>query len=225
MGFPRMYIAKAYIRAIVTAGGIPFLIPMGLTEDAIIRLVTRLDGVLFTGGGDIHPENYGAKSNTLCKDVDPERDRLEIFLLRNIIQAPKPFLGICRGIQLINVALGGSLYSDISTERPNSMEHRHARTDLFTHQVKITLNSRLIKIIGDGEIAVNSRHHQGINTLAAGLKAVAFAPDGIIEGIELPAYPGIFGIGVQWHPEDMLEQPSAKELFKAFVKAAREFAY
>jgi len=225
IGSVRMSVPETYVQAIIKAGGVPFLIPQGLSEDAIQRLVTRIDGVLFAGGGDIHPERYSGAFSTLCKDVDIERDRLEIFLLRQIIQVPKPFFGICRGIQIINVGLGGTLYTDISTDKPIALEHRLSRREIFAHPVKLKATSLLAKVTDAEEFEVNSRHHQAIDTLAPGVKAVAFAPDGIIEGIELPSYSGLFGIGVQWHPEDLLEYKPARGLFRAFVQAAREFAY
>ena len=216
---------EAYAQAIAKAGGVPILIPLDLSEDALQRLITRIDGILFTGGGDVHPEHNGSTMNNLCQSVDADRDRIEIFLLRQIIQAPKPFLGICRGCQIINVGLGGTLYADISTQRPKSMEHRRSRRVMFAHPVKLKEGSQLAQIMGAEEFEVNSRHHQSIEILAAGLKAVAVAPDGIIEAIELPGYAGLFGLGVQWHPEDSLGHKPARDLFSAFVQAACDFAY
>jgi putative glutamine amidotransferase len=216
---------EAYAQAITKAGGVPLLIPLGLTEDALQRIITRIDGILFTGGGDIHPERYGGAMSNQCQSVDADRDRIEIFLLRQIIQAPKPFLGICRGCHIINVGLGGSLYIDISTDRPKSLEHRRSRRDVLAHPVRIKEGSQLAKIIGAEEIEVNSRHHQAIQKLAAGLTAVAFAPDGVLEAIEMPDYSGFFGLGVQWQPEDMLEHKPARDLFRAFIQTARDISF
>ena len=221
----QLSIPEAYAQAITKAGGVPILIPLGLTEDALQRIITRLDGILFTGGGDIHPERYGGTMTNQCQSVDADRDRIEIFLLRQIIQAPKPFLGICRGCHIINVGLGGTLYTDISTDRPKSQEHRRSRRDMFAHPVKIKGGSQLAQVIGAEDLGVNSRHHQAIQKLAAGLTAVAVAPDGIIEAIELPDYPGFFGLGVQWHPEDMLEYKPERDLFRAFIQTARDISF
>jgi putative glutamine amidotransferase len=225
MSTPQLSTPEAYAQAIAKAGGVPILIPLGLSEEALQKLITRLDGILFTGGGDIHPERYGGAFTNLCQSVDSDRDRVEIFLLRQIVQAPKPFLGICRGCHIINVGLGGTLYTDISTDKPASLEHRRSRRDKFSHPVKLKPSSMLAKIIGVEEFEVNSRHHQAIANLAAGIDAVAFAPDGIIEAIELPGYSGLFGLGVQWHPEDLLEHKPARDLFRGFVQATREFSF
>jgi putative glutamine amidotransferase len=208
-----------YVRAILRAGGIPVLMPVG-TQDVQPALLDRLDGVLFTGGLDINPTCYGGDMHPAVPEVDPLRDATEIPLVRLVIERGMPFLGICRGIQMLNVSLGGTLFQDIASQRPNSLHHPcypKLPRDLEAHKVEIVPDSLLAKSLGCTLTAVNSLHHQAIRELAPRLKPVAFAPDGIIEGVELPDY--AFGIGVQWHPEAMPESTQMQSLFKAFLGA------
>lgn len=215
-------VQEAYLKALAMAGASPILIPLGLTSEALTVLTARLDGILFTGGGDVHPRRYGSHPHPLVSDVDEDRDRVELFLLDFAIKAGLPFLGICRGVQLINVGLGGSLYEDISDQRPGSLSHPlpEGRTRSFqAHTVSVEPGSRLSSILKMDTARVNSIHHQGIRNLAPSLQASAFAPDGLIEAVELPGHP--FGLGVQWHPEWLTSQPEMCALFQAFADAAR----
>lgn len=215
-------VAEAYIQAIANAGGAPVLIPLGQSGDTLKSLVTSLDGVLFSGGGDIDPKLYSGQPHPRVYSVDPDRDRIEFELVQALIERRKPFLGICRGFQVINVALGGSLYEDIADQHPAALKHDYfpdwPRTHL-AHGVQIKAGSRLAAILGSTEFQVNSLHHQGVRRVAAVLSATAFAADGLVEAVELPGHP--FGLGVQWHPEWLQTCAPMRELFKAFIQAAR----
>jgi putative glutamine amidotransferase len=222
-GLLQVGIPDAYVRAVARAGAYPVLIPLSLEDKALSGLLSRLDGILFSGGGDVHPRRYGEEFDPLVNTVDEDRDRVEIDLIQDSIVTGKPFLGICRGLQVINVALGGSLYADIRASRPEALKHdcfpEHSR-DYLAHTVQVDGSSSLARVLGQPNTEVNSMHHQGIHRLASGLVATAFAPDGIVEAIELPEHP--FGLAVQWHPEWLQEHASMRRLFQAFVQAAIE---
>jgi len=213
--------SQAYIEALRRAGAAPLLIPLGLPGPALNELLLRLDGVLFTGGGDVHPSRYGGAMHPLVDSVDEDRDRIEIDLLHQAVKRRLPFLGICRGLQVINVALGGSLYEDLQDQLPGSLKHDYSPgwpRHYHAHNVCIEPGSRLARILGAQELPVNSLHHQGIRSLAGGLLPLASAPDGVIEAFELAGYP--FGMAVQWHPECLPEDEPMQELFRAFVSEA-----
>ena len=220
-GLPLHSITEAYVRAVSNAGAIPILIPLGLPEETLYKLLRRLDGVLFTGGGDVAPERYGSQPHVLVDDVDIDRDRVEIYLLQRTLEQGLPFMGICRGLQVINVALGGTLFEDILDQRPDSLKHRYYPDwprNYLAHSVQVAEDSCLGQILGAPNMQVNSLHHQGIRELATPLQATAIAPDGLIEAFELADHP--FGIAVQWHPESLQEHPSMQSLFREFVRAA-----
>jgi len=210
------------VRAVTTAGGLPVLIPLTLSQAEASSLASRLAGVLFTGGCDLHPSHYGVEDHPLVREVDPERDRLELFLAQEVVRSGKPFLGICRGLQVLNVALGGSLYPDIQACRPGSLKHDYypdPPRDYLAHTVSVQAGSRLETILGERSPQVNSLHHQGIERLAQPLQASAHAPDGLIEAVEIPEHP--FGLAVQWHPEWLQGSEPMRRLFRAFVQAAQ----
>lgn len=210
-----------YIRAILQAGGTPVLLPNQLGEAEWQEVYSRLDGILFTGGGDIEPGLFGGQAHPRVGELDPERDRLELPLLRFVVSQEKPFLGICRGLQVTNVALGGTLYTHIEDQHPGALKHDwypDIPRDTLAHPVRVEEGSRMAEILGEPLLQVNSLHHQGIKDLAPALKAVAYAPDGIIEAVELPDHR--FGLAVQWHPEWLTDQEPMRKLFRAFVQAA-----
>lgn len=220
-GAPVIRLAEAYVQAVSQAGAAPVLIPLGLPEESYQRMLPRLDGIVFSGGGDVHPSVYNSSNHPLVSEVDQDRDRVELQLIQEICSTGKPFLGICRGIQLINIALGGTLYEDILDQHPGAIRHSYSSIqprDYLAHPVKVLKDSRLEDILGSQEVAVNSLHHQGIRGLAPRLQATAFAPDGIVEGVEMKEYP--FGLAVQWHPECLQDHEPMRELFRAFVQAA-----
>ncbi len=212
----------SYVEAIIAAGGVPVLIPLGLDETALQTLLTRLDGLLFTGGGDIAGEHYGSANPGLIFDIDTDRDRVELFLARAAVASDKPLLAICRGHQILNVALGGSLYEDVLRLMPSAIKHdywsEHPRSFL-SHEVTIDEDSTLARRLGQTRLRVNSLHHQGVRELAPDLVAVAHAPDGLVEAVEVPGRR--YAVGVQWHPENLLQvQPPMLSLFQGLVEAA-----
>lgn len=221
--YPVLVIVEAYVQAILRTGACPVMIPLGLPGELFDELLSRLDGVLFTGGGDVHPDQYGNQIHPKVNEVDRDRDRVELGLFQETRKRELPILGVCRGFQVINIGLGGTLYEDIQDQRPASLDHHfwpgHPR-DYLAHPVEIAEDSRLRHILGKSSAPVNSLHHQGIRDLAPGLLASAIAPDGLIEALEMPDYP--FGIAVQWHPEWLPEEASMDDLFRAFVQAAAE---
>jgi putative glutamine amidotransferase len=222
-GFPLFSLAEAYVQAIVQAGGTPVLVPLGLPEDQLETLFSRLDGILFSGGGDIDPDRFGAASHPEIDGVDADRDRVEFRLILDAIQAKKAFLGICRGIQVINVALGGTLYTHVPEQILDSVHPPYVKArprNILAHEILLKPGSRLAEILGHTSLMVNSLHHQGIARLASGFMATAHATDGLIEGIEIKDHP--FGLAVQWHPEWLTEHQPMRDLFKAFVEAAAE---
>jgi len=230
---------RTYCDAITWEGGAPVLVPP-LPETLLHRLYTGLDGLLLAGGGDVAGERYGASDSTHIKRVDTLRDGLEITLTQWALNDGLPLLAICRGIQVLNVAAGGTLVRDIPTQIPFCLEHR-AEPALprshKQHSVCVTHGSLLSAVLFDDSPAemgdeptgvrccgVNSYHHQAVERLAPGFVATAYAPDGIIEAIETNVYSG-FVLGVQWHPECMVPGDAAMErLFSSFVGACRRRA-
>jgi putative glutamine amidotransferase len=219
----RAYVNAAYLRAVQGAGGVPVLLPPHLDEASREALWERLDGLLLTGGGDIDPARFGATPHPKVSEVSPARDALEIAVTRRALAADVPLLAVCRGIQVLNVTLGGTLWQDLPSERPGALNHSQTeRRDAPTHRVKVMgEGTRLGAVLGALEIEVNSFHHQAIRRLGEGLREVAWAEDGVIEGVELlGSHP--FALGVQWHPEDLVERDeAARRLFRALVAAAR----
>lgn len=214
-------VGEAYTRAVIQAGGIPLIMPVGLSQEGLDELFTCLGGILLTGGGDIDPARFDGAVHPRVYGIDVRRDDLEIRLTQMAAAARRPFLGICRGIQVINVALGGSLYTDLSDQLPAALKHDQypeMPRDFLAHSVQIASGSRLARILREETIRVNSMHHQGVKEVAPQLAPVAFAPDTLVEAVELPDHP--FGLGVQWHPECLQELASQRELFRALVLAA-----
>lgn len=219
---------QRYARAISDLGGLPWLIPL-LEEDPVTlrQIYERVDGLFLAGGVDIHPEAYGEEYRCVCARTDRPRDEVELLLTRWAIEDAKPILGACRGIQLINVAAGGTLYLDVGTERPGSRRHDYfprlgyAR-DYLAHEISVLPSSRLGSILGRGQVKVNSMHHQAVLELAPGLVATAHADDGLIEGIESAG--DHFLIGVQWHPEVLVRvDEGTRRLFTEFIREASCF--
>ncbi|MCJ7625421.1 MAG: gamma-glutamyl-gamma-aminobutyrate hydrolase family protein [Anaerolineaceae bacterium] len=223
IGHPKARVAAVnyYIEAILRAGGLPLIIPVGLQEDDLIQLGDLLDGLVITGGPDIDPAAYGEKMDPEVKGVDVLRDKGEIFLVRYAVQEKIPLLGICRGVQIINIAMGGSLYTHVSDQHPDAIHHTSYPDlpfDLLSHPVTLLGGSKLAEIFGCASIRVNSLHHQGIKVIPPDIKATAFAPDQLVEGIEVQDHP--FCIGVQWHPEILTDNQHALALFRSFIQAA-----
>ena len=220
-GYPVFTLAEAYASALLQADASPVLIPMAITEEALSDIFSRLDGLLFSGGGDMHPHSYGGDEHPRVDLIDPDRDRGEVLLVEHAMERRMPVFGICRGLQVINVALGGTLYEDLDDQFPNALKHDYyddQPRDYLAHTIRVETDSRLARILGSSSTEVNSLHHQGIRRLAPSLRASAFAPDGLIEATELLEYP--FGLAVQWHPECLQAYTPMRHLFQAFVDAA-----
>lgn len=218
-------INKTYINAIEKAGGIPIILP-SISPANVDKLLSIIDGILLSGGVDVDPYLYGEKPITTIGKIDPARDLFEMALTNSAIRREIPILAICRGIQVLNVAAGGTLYQDITTQITNPIKHKWYTSEGLdvppnypTHIVKIKSGSRLHKIFGREILRVNSFHHQSVKDVGRRFVATAWAEDGVIEAIE---YIGeSFILGVQWHPEWMINSEMIK-LFEEFVKAAAE---
>lgn len=219
-GHPTVMLMQSYINAIMQAGGVPVLIPSMIHNDGWDALYSRLDGVLFSGGGDIALEHFSGEPHPRVYDVEPERDSIELKMIQASVSDGKPFLGICRGAQLVNVGLGGTLYTHIPDQLPNALDHAYPgylRT-VLVHEVKIEEGTRIAEALGEPIVKVNSLHHQGLKDIAPPLRVTGHAPDGLVEAVELPDHP--FGIAVQWHPEWLTDQEVTRNLFRKFVEAA-----
>jgi putative glutamine amidotransferase len=201
-GVLRVRANASYTRALRAAQLRPFILPVFDPGDADAML-DGMDGLVLTGGEDIDPRHYGLRAHPALGEVHPGRDGFELALVRAALARRLPTLAICRGIQIANVALGGTLVQDLPSERPSNVEHDGTwPRDQRVHGVRVEAGSRLAKALGAEELTVNSFHHQAIALLAPGLTAVAHAPDGVIEGVEW-AGGDWWMLGVQWHPEDL----------------------
>jgi putative glutamine amidotransferase len=220
----RAYVNTAYLAAVQQAGGIPVLLPPQLDEAALGRLWERLDGLVLTGGGDIDPARFGEPRHPATSEVSEARDALELGLVGKALADDVPLFAICRGLQVVNVALSGNLYQDIADQMGSQLPHSQKEPrDQPSHKVKVLgEGTRLGTILGALELEVNSMHHQAIKKLGEGLREVAWAPDGVIEAAELEA-PERFLVGVQWHPEELVgRDAAARRLFAALVERARD---
>jgi len=231
IGTRRAFLNEPYLTGIRDAGGLPLVLTPAHQGESLRAFYEWLDGLLLTGGEDVEPARYGETVRHETVESVPERDALEFELLRWALADGLPVLAICRGIQVLNVALGGTLYQDLATEpdRPANVAHNQAALDppvprvQPSHAVTVLPGSFLAGLVGEGERAVNSMHHQGIRALAPSLHPVGFAPDGLIEAVEAnDAAPSSFLVGVQWHPEELAVagDPVSRRLFEAFVTAA-----
>lgn len=209
----------AYYRALEGAGAVPVLIPAYSDSENILELVGLLDGVLFSGGVDLDPHSYGEEPIKGLGQITPNRDEIEIKLCQQFFKLKKPIFGICRGIQLINVALGGSLYQDIYSQRQNVLKHSQDAPSYHpTHKIHLIENTFIHSVFQKSEILVNSFHHQAIKNLAPVLKATAHSEDNVIEAVENTDMDS-FVLGVQWHPERMFQKYREQaRLFEAFVE-------
>jgi putative glutamine amidotransferase len=222
-GVERTGVNAAYVQAVLQSGGVPLVLSPLLGTAHNATLLDALDGLLLSGGEDVAPERYGARPHPALGDVDPVRDAFELELFSAARERQIPTLAICRGIQLVNVALGGSLWQDIPSERPMALAHTQTgRREARSHPVTIIAGSCLAAALGTTGLDVNSFHHQSIRDLAPGLVVSASAPDGEVEGVESgPGGPWL--LGVQWHPEEFHGDTGAPDhgLFRALVEAAK----
>jgi putative glutamine amidotransferase len=222
-GVDRAFVNAAYIRSVERAGGVPLLLTPYHSPDALARFADQIDGLLLTGGGDIDPAHFGEARHAKTDLISAERDDLELHrVTRQAIDGGLPLLAICRGIQIVNVALNGTLHQHVPDAFGDDIAHSQsgARSDR-THDVVIEPGTRLASLAGGERLRVNSYHHQAIKELGDGLQPVAWADDKVIEAVELPGARG-FVLAVQWHPEELVENdPAALRLFQALVDAAR----
>lgn len=225
-GENKIYTPTSYPKAIIEAGGTPLFFNFTRDDEMIEAYAALVDGVLFSGGDDVNPATYGEEQIWGCGDVVPLRDDFEIKLLKVLVEKfpHKPILGICRGCQVLNVGMGGTLYQDLRSQVAGCIRHQQQQSSHYaSHKAMVTEGSKLHAIYGSTEIMVNSFHHQAVKDLAPGMHLAAVASDGVVEGFEKPDHP--YFIAVQWHPERQVEgphHPEHKPLFKSFVDACRK---
>jgi len=213
------FLNRDYVRSVVEAGGAPVLLPCRGDQDVIAALLECVDGLVISGGDDMDPRHYRQEPVPGLERIDPLRDQLDLALIPAALERQVPMLCICRGLQSLNVILGGTLYQDIPSQVPEAVRHRQrAPWGYPTHLVTLAADSRIARVMGATEVDANSFHHQGIRDLGEGLKATGHTADGLVESVELPSHP--FCLGVQWHPEHMTPQHyHACALFAALIGA------
>jgi len=221
-GLPASWVMnQRYYLATTSVGAVPWMIPL-LEDVATLReIYDRLDGVLLAGGVDMDPGTYGEEKSPLCGVIDPPRDLVEMQLAKWSLAEGKPIFGICRGLQVINVVMGGSLFQDVTAECNTAIKHDYVPTegwarDHLAHEVSVPSGSRIHAALGSTRVMVNSMHHQGIDRLGSGLAVTAVAPDGLIEAVEAPGERYL--VAVQWHPEAMSGE-HATRLLAPFIQA------
>ena len=228
-GLPASWVMnQRYFLAATRVGAVPWMIPL-LDDDihTLREIYERLDGILLPGGVDISPREYGEEVRPECGNLDPARDRVELQLVRWAIEDRKPVLGLCRGLQIINVASGGSLWQDLASQNAAFAKHDYFPTagferDHLAHDVQLVEGTRLAQLMEASSVPVNSMHHQGVKALGRELVVSAIAPDGLIEAVE--GSDDGFLVGVQWHPEVFeMADPHTRHLFGSFIRAASEW--
>lgn len=212
-----IWMLPGYLDGLRAAGALPLTVPLEADEDDARQIFSLCDGLLLTGGHDVDPALYGQAPEPFCTPPCPRRDALERTLFSLFRQGGKPILGICRGVQLINALMGGTLYQDLPAQKPGVLPHvMQPPYDRAFHTVALTEGGMLSRITGAQELGVNSYHHQGIRLLAPGLTAEAHAPDGLVEAVSCPGHP--FMLAVQWHPEFSFRTDEAsRAIFRAFA--------
>jgi putative glutamine amidotransferase len=221
-GLPLYIMNQTYVRTLENLGALPVLIPLQMTEETLRGIFERLDGLLLPGGEDIDPANYGHERHPQLGSTDSERDRTEMLLARWALEDGMPILGVCRGVQVMNVVCGGTLWQDLTAQTPDLFKHDYFPPTFerfrISHQVSIAPDSHLGATLGSIS-EVNSMHHQGIQRVGAGLRVVGTASDGLPEALEVPELP--FAVGVQWHPEELAKTDEMSAgLFYGLVSAA-----
>lgn len=213
-GRERVALNTAYVRALARAGLVPLVVPPLLDPEAACAALDSVRGLVLTGGEDVVPARYGATPHPKLEETDAERDAVEVALIAGARARRLPMLAICRGLQILNVALGGTLYQDLPSERPGDIDHGDRRSH---HGLRVEPGSLLHQAIGAVDASVNSRHHQAVRELAPELRATAWARDGVIEAAEPVDRDSAWTLAVQWHPEDDV----ADALFRGFAAAVR----
>ncbi len=219
----RYFLAEAYVKSIIKAGGLPVILPgaAGITE--VGTYLASLQGILLAGGGDVDPAYFDEEPQPGLGEITPERDKFEITLIKGALRKKIPVLGICRGIQVLNVACGGTVIQHIPAEIKKPLKHSQNAPRWYpTHEVFIEKSSLLGQVVKTDTLKVNSFHHQAVKETAPGFKVSSFSSDGIIEAVENPKYQ--FLLGIQWHPECMTEKDDkSRMLFSAFINAAKNY--
>lgn len=222
LGYKKVYVNEDYISGVINAGGVPIVLPMTEDEEVIDRYISSIDALILTGGQDVSPEFYGEDPMPKLGVVVPRRDRFDLSLLKKAKEKNIPILGICRGVQIINVAYGGNLFQDLSYSGLNYLKHSQGHTtNLPTHRISVEEESHLYETLKENDLMVNSFHHQAIDRVGEGLRVVAKAPDGIIEAVEDRNYR--FLLGVQFHPEMLhMVMESMQGIFNRLVEEAKK---
>lgn len=215
------FLPPVYSEAVIQAGGIPILIPL-IPEEDIEEMCQQIDALFITGGRDIDPSYYHEEPHVDLGIITPHLDRMEYSLIQKMLELDKPYIGVCRGLHLLNIVTGGTLYQSIHSEREEAViqhEQKAIRTHR-SHSVKLDQKSRMFELLGQESFKVNSFHHQACNKVGEPLKVVATASDGIIEGVESTEHSFVFGF--QWHPEEFAVNGdiASKRIFKAYIDAA-----
>lgn len=216
------FVTGDYVYALEKAGAIPVILPRMKDMKTLAPFLDTLDGVLVSGGHDVDPRSYNTRISGKCGRIVPERDEMDLFITHYAYDHKKPLLGICRGIQIMDAAFGGTLYQDLESEGPY-MHHfmDNSPRQCPVHKNTLEAGSLLAKIYGKTEIQVNSYHHQAVKTVGPAVTVTAHSEDGVIEGIEVEGgHP--FTVGVQWHPEMMYDSEEQAKIFKAFVEACKK---
>jgi len=216
-----------YVRAVIESGGVPYLIPTTSNDAVLDQIVKNLDGMLFTGGPDVNPERYGSEPHEMLGEVNEARDTFELKLFKKVFKTKMPIYGICRGMQLINVALGGTLYQDIPSDFPSStLQHKMTGKDApeNAHVITITEGTKSAEVFGSGQLMVNSRHHQSIMKPGKGVHITAYSPDGVVEMME--CYPDRTILCTQFHPEihyNRFGNQTMKRFFLSLMDEAKKY--
>lgn len=224
IGPKKIAVNAVYAQSVILSGGIPYLIPVTDNVETLQQIVSRLDGIVFTGGEDIQPAYYGDTPHENLEEVSPQRDTFDLMVMKMATDRNIPILGICRGLQLMNIYFGGTLYQDLPTQHPSDIHHRQKEPGTIpTHSASIVKGSKLAEIMQQDELQVNTFHHQAIKQPAPGFKITAWSPDSVVEAIE--AYPVRPIIGVQFHPEIFTAagDPTMRKLFKFLINKADTF--
>lgn len=218
----QVFLVRAYMQALLQAGGVPVMLSPDMKDSALTACLDHLDGLLLAGGGDIIPARFGEEPIPELGETTPVRDDFELTLLPMAMERQMPVLGICRGVQVMNVALGGTLYQDLPAQYHSDpiplLPHKQEKPyECPTHAIQVNPVSLLYRLIGQETVQVNSMHHQSAKAIAPSLRITASATDGVVEALEHPDLP--FFLGVQWHPERLTDTAS-QQLFKGFISAA-----